>query len=382
MTSDLHKALCRKGIDATICEWKSADDLVAYVRETKPDCTWSFNVMLEPELCFHPFGVPHVYVSVDAITYCHPCIAELPHLVCLFVDSSSVALYNQESAYTSYWFPHAISQEVLEERREQVPFEDRPYDVTLLGSYIPYEKELEFWKAAFPSEVVAAFLELSEKCLSDGNFMFLQEMSAFFLTHPELVYTIKTLGLFPHNVANSVERYIRGKDRERLLKTLEGHNIHIFTDEQDICHWAAMPYLHNATFHTAVPFDRVAQVCSQSKIILNSVPTIRKGYHERLFLALASEAVVVTSPVDLPSWLGDEGYVVKYDAESCSTLEQRISSALKFPKNFKKIRNWLLQHHTWDARLSSHLPSIEADVIARHAAWETNRFWTLLSHTS
>ena len=384
MTAELQKALQRFDIDASLCMWETPDDLVSHVQREKPDCTWSINILLEAELCFHPLGVPHVYLSVDALTYCHPSLVQMPHLVCLFVDSSSVALYNQQKERKAHWFPHAISNEVLAEYRSfpALPIEDRPYDVALLGSHIAYDQELLFWMHTFPKEAVSALVDLAERCLGDGNCLFLQEISNFLDSRPDLLHAIKTLGLFPHHLVNSFERYVRGLDRARLLKALQGRQIHIFTDEQDISRWNTMPEAKGATFHTSVTYDQVASVCRRSKIVLNSTPTIRKGFHERLFLSLASGAVTVTSPVDLPTWLYDEGALVPYDSNSLSSLNDRLEQALLIPKNITRIVSWLEKEHTWDARLTTYLTTIDTDVQERRAAWESNAFWKLLSESS
>jgi hypothetical protein len=123
-----------------------------------------------------------------------------------------------------------------------------------------------------------------------------------------------------------------------------------------------------STFHPPVDFRDVIHICCQSKVVINSFPHIRKGYHERLFLSLASGAITLVERGRLPAWLVAEGRVVEYDGSSLESVPQRLIEAQSRPYNREKVLSWLSAEHTWDVRLQQLLPVIEADLASIRSA--------------
>jgi hypothetical protein len=160
---------------------------------------------------------------------------------------------------------------------------------------------------------------------------------------------------------------------------LKGRTVHIFTETEDAVLWSKEDAANGCLFNPPVPFDEVVNICRMSKVVINSIPHIRKGYHERLFLSLASGAVtLVRKGVALPAWLVKTGRVVEYAGNFLGELELQLQEAEKHPYDSEKILNWLETEHSWDARLKQHLPEIEKSIKKLHDVWEKNPFWHVL----
>ena len=378
MTESLQKAFLRQGLQAVVYEWwkGNPEDLERVVKEENPDFTLSINIFIDETYFYMPFGVPHVYLSVDAFTYCHPALPVMPHLVTMFVDESSKDLFAVRSTHPVYFFPHAIAKEAIEayKLRPRRPFHERPYDVVLLGSYIDHRKEKELWENLFSQKDVNALKACAERALEDVSYPFLANTLSLIENTPSIRLIVDKHKMFPCQLVNSVEQYIRGLDRELLLQSLKGRTVHVFSEEGE---WKKI--LPDVVLHNPVSFDQVCEVCSQAKVVLNSVPTIRKGYHERLFLGLASGAIVVTSQLDLPAWLESAGSIVSYRTSTLPTLQERLLQAEKQTRSQDDIFAWLDKEHTWDVRVKMVLPDILKSIASIRDTWNANPFWKLLN---
>lgn len=360
MTEALAAAFVRKGIRTSTYEVVGKDfaSLAGTIRQDLPDCTWGINTELDEDFLFRSSGVPHVDLSVDSCLHNIPWGLHLPHLVQLFVDGSSVDLFSSYGAQRVHWFPHAIAQETIDIVRSspQIALEDRPYDVTVLGSHYPGIEWLD--RPIDGKRVLRRLSGVIDKALADLSFPFIPEALNCIADIPQLE-DVDALGLL-----TALEMVLRGADRDRLLRVLRKRSIHIFTEVEDAAEWMRAGSAQGCTFHPPVDFHDVIQVCCQSKVVVNSFPHIRKGYHERLFLSLASGALTLVERGRLPPWLVDEGRVVEYDSATLESIPQRLLEAQTRPYNRDRVLLWLSSEHTWDARLQRLLPIIDEDIAA------------------
>ena len=72
------------------------------------------------------------------------------------------------------------------------------------------------------------------------------------------------------------------------------------------------------------------------------------------------------------------GRVVEYTSSALEDLVPQLQEAENRRVDQEKILAWLETEHSWDARLSQHLPEIEKSVAKLHADWEENPFWRML----
>jgi hypothetical protein len=360
MTEALAAAFARMGVRSPVYEVVGEEFgvLAERIRKDLPECTWGINTALDENFLFQSSGVPHVDLSVDSCIRNLPWGLHLPHLVQLFVDEASVDLFSSYGVERVHWFPHAIAQETIDIVRAQPPspLDTRPYDVALIGSHFPGGEWLE--RPIDGKRVLRPLRKVIDQALADRSFPFVQEALDGIAQIPELEH-VDVIGLL-----NALEMVLRGVDRERLLHVLRGRSIHIFTGVEDAAEWMREGSAKGCTFHPPVDFHDVIHICCQSKVVINSFPHIRCGYHERLFLSLASGAITLVERGRLPSWLLDVGRVVEYDTSSLQTVPQRLIEAQNRPYDRARVLSWLGSEHTWDARLQQLLPTIEADIAA------------------
>lgn len=360
MIDELASALRRAGIRTSMINEVDSHSITRKVEELAPDCTWAVNIALSEHLLFFPLGIPHVNLSVDPLVYCPPSVFDKPHSVSLFVDSQSHELFTPRGGKRSHWFPHAIAQETLDTSliKEPIPLEDRPYDICLPGSYLDYHTPLE--ALGVDASTKSALLAIAQRALADLSFPFLAELFSI----------AEQRGLDSFALGMVLGTVLRGLDRDRLLKSLSGRTINIFTTEIDAVQWCREAAAKACAFHPPVNFHSVFDLCGRSKVVLNSAPHIRLGYHERLFLSLASGAITVTERGRLPHWLVERGRVVEYDTDSLATLPDRLRETEGLPYDRESVLRWLVMEHTWDARLRKILPAIEHDVFEIKKEWK------------
>jgi len=373
MVEQLQQGLEQMGARVAISDCSSYEQLFSDVEKHNPDCTWSINIAVEEDLFYIPLGIPHVYLSVDAMTHCCPEFLKMNHLIPLFVDKTSSDLFVSKNHTPSHWFPHAISQTDLDTFRSRpiIPLNDRPYDIVLMGTCIDHHKEKKRWSSLFLPSIADDFEQMAERALEEPSFLLHVEVLNFIESTPSILAMLDAFGIGVWDLVNSVERYMRGLDRERLLRSFPGRTIHLFSNEQTIPDWVRALVGPTLLLHKEVPFSDAGDLCSQSRIVLNSMPMIRQGFHERLFLALASGATVVTTQTSaLPSWLENAG-ALSYTTSSLATVSERLHRAK--PHGQEKIFEWLEKNHTWKARLQAVLPKIDSDVQDLRTRWKENQ---------
>jgi hypothetical protein len=378
MTMALRDALERQGVHTSLLlipdEWSPS--LLEAVQQEDPDCTWSINRFVDASFWYYPAGIPHVDLSVDACTYCHPYALKSPHLVQLFVDQASCDFFSAYTGKRAIWFPHAISQSTIDHVRASpsIPLELRPLDTVLLGSYIDHRNVRRVWESSFPVSDVEAFVSIAERTVDDPSYFLFAEALSYFERSPTVQQVIEQNHLSPFSLANTIELFARGLDRERLLHALKGRSLSIFTSPDNAAHWSKEEEAQGCLMRPQVPFDEVIDVCRQSRVVINSVPTICKGYHERLFLALAAGAVTIVGRGKLPPSFFRYGRLVEYDQASLETLQDRIVKAERSTVDQEEVLSWLECEHTWDVRLKNALPHIDEEVTAVRQRWNNDPF--------
>lgn len=349
MTQSLHKALRRQGVDATLFEdWsKGPHGVVECVENEGFDFTCAINIAVPDSFLYDRLGVEHIYLSVDSFAHMPREIAQMQHGVVLFVDECSRDLFSKRHTIPAYYCPHAIAKESIQ--NVCIPTHKRPFDVVLLGSFIDYEAELTMWKGLFRASDVEGLLSLAERALEESSFLFQAEAFRYVEKTPEILLKLDKNGLSISDLVASVERYIRGVDKKNVLRALQGRDIHIFSEE-GAERWNT--YAPHCICHPPVAFSDIGEVLSQAKIVINSTPSIRQGFHERLFLGLNCGATVLTSQLShVPAWLEEKGLVVGYTKGSLSHIQERITSPQRNEAFAGEIWSWLEKEHTWDVRV-------------------------------
>ncbi len=335
-------------------------------------CRLLVNQVISDDLLFELYGIPHVSILLDGVSHFPDILIEhrsSPRSVIAFVDKDSQELYERVTTKKALWIPHAIettgamSPYIARSEEDEVQWSERPIDILISGSWIDSDKELNMWKERGLSQNLQdVFLDISELVLfEDINENHL--LSFYELIQEDEKIKEELISVFGDvwEGCNSLERYIRGRDRWRLCSLLDGFTgrVTILSHGPDLQHWKeALPQTVDATYVPDVPYEETWKYFSKAKIVMNSVPTIQKGIHERLLAALQCGAKVVTTPSELISqWVFDIG--AAHDIR-CISHWKALDAILLAPKEgYQRINEWIETNHTWKARFLQSWPLIQ-----------------------
>ena len=92
---------------------------------------------------------------------------------------------------------------------------------------------------------------------------------------------------------SEVDFYVRAVRAERMLREVMRHGGHIFGD------WPHIDKVNTrARFHGTIPAEKLEQLYSRSRILMNVLPCTMNFVHERIIAALMSEAFSISDGTD------------------------------------------------------------------------------------
>jgi spore maturation protein CgeB len=156
---------------------------------------------------------------------------------------------------------------------------------------------------------------------------------------------------------DQLEDYINGRDRMELIKSIKDAEVHIFGSGSE--GWKhALKKSKNVTVHDLVPYDEALNMMRQSKIVLNSVPSIKAGAHERIFAGIASGAAVLTNDnLYMHENFKHGEDILFYQNGHWDEVNQSVNEYLndenKRLKLVKKGQEVVRNGHTWDHRAAT-----------------------------
>ncbi len=372
-TEEFKKSLCRLKIDAMFYDTTkvSEAEILADFVKTKPDFTFGFNFLISEHSFLEPLEIPHIAVMVDSATY-YPQLINAPHTLACFVEADSCKFIQHFGLTKTLFFPHAIEPSLVSaDIQEELKNAKRDYEVTLTASYIDPDAIYSAWKETFSETTVAFFDEVVEETLESKGlchfFCFLQKLQL----KPDVANEIKDKELPIFDLINSVEKMIRARDKIRLVKALNGFEVHIFGHKQEEARWrAAVSGKNSIIFHQQVPFKELFSVYKRSKVVINSMPTIKHGFHERLLCALAAGASVLTNENEFmlplfPNNLATSYFLAPKYAAIPKKVEQLLASETMRLQDVLEARNTIAKQHTWDARAKL-LKELITPVVTHH----------------
>jgi hypothetical protein len=138
------------------------------------------------------------------------------------------------------------------------------------------------------------------------------------------------------STCSMVDRYVRAVRAERMVLALMQHNALIVGD------WSYLDRSKSrAAFRNPIPADDLDALYADSRIVVNTLPAVRFGVHERIIAGLLSKTAVVSETTphlqqmlrDCPSYLG-----VEIDREEFSDqLDQTLNSCLANPDSAEQV---------------------------------------------
>lgn len=356
-TESLAAALRQRGVSTAIVEVADiqlSERNVEQILQTKPDLTCSFNSINPVDggsFLWDFLKIPHLSLLVDPSIYSLE-LTRSPYSLVSCVDYFDNELLANTGFEHSFFFGHGVDNElVIAGPRDKV------YDVVFVGSSYDPEVCLQRWKHSYDPKVQTVLHEASQRTLSEPETAFTQALSIAIKEHQ-----IQDPGLDFVELAREVDTYTRALDRVELLRNIKDAEVHVFggrgwqDGEEDARDWRELlDGKENIVVHPSVAFEQAQEIMRQSKICLNSMPFFKHGTHERVLLALAAEAVVVSSPSSyLESYIEDErGFFTythgKWD-ELNTLLRQLLSDESSRQEAAERGRKVVGIEHSWHVR--------------------------------
>ncbi len=372
-TKEFQKALKRAKIESDtydIIEQPEEEILASFVKN-QTDFTFGFNVLLAEHSLFEPLSIPHISWIVDNATY-YPALINLPHTLACFVDDDSCEFIRLFGHTATMFLPHAIEKEAVSSSQdEEIRKEARDLDIVLAGSFIDADGIVGEWHKIFSKKTVQFLDEVVESTLASPSLCHTLACLQALQKNNEVVEEIKGKELPIFDILNSIEKVIRGRDKIRLVNAMSGLDFHIFGKASDEERWREVcKDKKSFTFHEHVAFEDLLKLYKRSRIVVNSMPTIKKGFHERIFYGLAAGASVLTNENSLvPSAFDEKGALLYYLAPNYKDIPNTIQVALKDEEkrlqDVLKARERVRESHTWDNRVKTLQEVLGAQLEAR-----------------
>lgn len=307
-------------------------------------CTFSINMTLGSALLYDIFSVPHVLFSLDALFWHEERDLLASHVLCCCTHPDSIC---SKTENRSFYVPHACSLAHIPyqaERKKTVPF-------FFPASYLDDEKEYTLWKKRWGEAIAQSLVDDAHSLLSDYSSCYFESLQQIYFQRIVPLVGEDTQESREH-FFRSFDVFIRGCDRQALLKSLGSETIHIATDSISFERYQKRLPQVNFVYEGERSFEEIIPLFSKATCVLNSVPTNRFGLHERALYALACGAQLYSTTItSLPIWLRESKIVSFYDQKDpftpCCTSDL-----------FYDVWKWIEKEHTWDVRVKTLFPYI------------------------
>lgn len=342
----LHEAFVRTGAQ---CRLLSGDERLYATLNSPPDFTIGFNgaIKMEDEslFCDH-IQVPHISCLVDP-PFRFLELTRSPYVIITCDDQVGCQLLKRQGFDRTVFMPHAVEQEL-----SFYDDQDRPYEITFLGTFIDAEKRRQEWKKKFSTAIRKVMEEAADVALSDDITSFISVLENQLDPREQ------------QHAFEEVEIYIKGVDRQQLLEAFSEYPVHVFGGSVDQSSWRRRLKSHaNIIVHPAVSYEQSLEIMKKSKVVLNSSIKNKLGGHERIFTASACGAVVVTNDNPWMQKYFEAGKDIQlFKRGQLDQVRSFVYEVLLDEKKRKKIaelgRNHIMQSHTWDHRVAHLLKDI------------------------
>lgn len=343
----LGEAMRRAGIEVRMIDWMKEPNPTP--AKSPPDLCCSFNRVIpdkEGKFFWDGKRLPFLSILVDPALY-DLNLTKSPFSYLSCVDRADLEFLDRVPFKRAFFWPHAVERELT-----AAPEQERPYDVTFLGSSYDPEGLRTAWQEKYPTEMQRKIEEAIEITLTEP-------LTPFW----EAVRRVRVDAQDFLKICTLVDNYVRGVDRLELIRAvakIPSIKVHVFggscwREETPIMGWSH--YLGgNVLVHPAISYPEALEVMKQSKICLNSSPFFKKGSHERILAGLACGSFVVTTESE---WVreqfldGEE--LLLYRPKQWEAIQDKVAYFLGNETARKeaaaKGRLKVMQHHTWDNRV-------------------------------
>lgn len=365
-TKKLYEAFQRTHVQCRLLEAKTRDPapFLKTLLDDPPDCTLSFNGLLPDEkgnfFC-DMVQIPHVTYLVDSPNH-YTALTRSPRTVIACVDRTSVGFFHGLGFSKTLFTPHAVESDL-----SVSPDTKRDYDVVMLASNMDYEAQHASWRKKYPKLLCRVMEEAADKALSDITTPYYQ---AFVDALDRQVN--KSADFDPEQIdflviLDEIERYLLGKDRTNLLQNITEAKVDVFGSSEGTRGWKKyLDKKRNIVIHDPIPFEQALDIMKHTKILLNSVPSIHEGAHERIFSGIACGALVLSNenPYLRKQFIDGESlafYLPGHYENANRRVNEYLADQAKREHVVHKGQQVVAKSHTWDhraAQLIQELPPL------------------------
>ncbi len=360
------KALQRCGVECRLLgsEDGPTPNLLGQILSDPPDCTLSFNGLLPDEqgnfFCDR-IQIPHVACLVDSPNKFLSLIqTNLNVITC--IDQAWAGFF-RNLHHDAQFMPHAVDREFAGDLQQE-----RRYDAVFMGTCLDIEESRSNWKEWFSPAVCSVMDAASEIALADQTTSYLEAFTHAMADRIESHGDVDPEQLNFSDVLDNLEFYIRGKDRLKLLFSIKDVKVDIFGVASGGTHgWDT--YLKgapsNLQFHGRLSYPEALEVTKQSRLVINSCPSIKEGAHERIFAGYMAGASVLSNDCPYIRSLFNEDEILLYRHTNYDNVNDQVVALLadesKRLDTVRETQKKVLANHTWDHRarvLLDHLEKI------------------------
>ncbi|PJD96126.1 MAG: hypothetical protein CK425_06905 [Parachlamydia sp.] len=368
-TDDFAEALSRQGVICRVLEANrdNPQPFLDQLFRDPPDCTLSFNGLLPDEegrfFC-DLIQIPHVACLVDAPTHFLP-LANSPLTIITTVDRSSQTFFHEIEHPQTFFMPHGVDKDFKDIHAA------RKYSVVMLSSCIDYEAIHSNWQERFAPPLVEALNEAATVALSPKRTSYMHAFVQAIDKQAKLGRTIDPQLNFVEAL-DMLERYIRGKDRVEMVRSIKNAPVDVFGTDDGTKKWSDFfKDQPNVRCHPQVRYEEALQIMQQTKILLSSCAWISDGLHERIPAGTQAGALVVCqeNPYLLENFPQDQSLLF-YTHGAWDKLNDQVDYYLGHEQERKNRveagKTLVQQNHTWDHRARQLLQELNVILATEH----------------
>jgi len=258
------------------------------------------------------------------------------------------------------FLPHAgfLAQNII-------PYKNRKIDFYFPSSYI--NPTAVITKINSMPEVYQNISTLLIKNMLENPLLTLQNALSAYLDEVNFAYSLVEFTIFM-DILSIVDEYIRSYTRDKCIRCLLENNISITVSGNGWDNFES-DFQHNLTIMGTDGIDLldVLEIIANSKMVLNHVPTLQTGMHERIFTTMMCGAICLTNdfPIIHDEFIDSEN-ILLFSDNQLQSFADKINNILASPDLANEIAhkgNLIAnEYHTW---------SNNADEILRIVGLET-----------
>lgn len=361
LTKELFDAFERQGIQCRllIANKNDPEPFLNSIFNSPPDCTFSLNGLLPDQkgnfFC-EMIKIPHIACLVDASPNLYIPLTTSPLNIITCPDVSACHFFQGLNFENVLFMPHGVSPNLSPQSDTK-----KIYNVVFLGSCIDFEAIRKQWKEKYTPLIANVLDTAQEIAFSNEKISFIEALVQALNEEAVRSQGIDLSEINFFEMLDELEMYIRGKDRIELIRSIKNAHVDVFGAGDD---WKKyLGNYPNITVHPPVSYEDALTIMQQSKIVLNSCPTIQNGGHERLFAAMAAGSLVLTNKNFFLTHHFEEGKdLLFYQHHHLEEVNDLIDFYLSHDEKRQEIvaqgRKKVLLSHTWDVRVKELLKQL------------------------